>query len=67
MFAAWFLVAAIAHIGQCIKYKSWKITALHPFCALMFTAGFAIRAYDSWDYSNVSTYIASTLLIYCAP
>ncbi|KAL1602236.1 hypothetical protein SLS59_004923 [Nothophoma quercina] len=67
MFAAWFLVAVIAHIWQCIRYKSWRITALHPLCALIFAAGFALRAYNAWFYDNIGTYIASTLLIYCAP
>jgi hypothetical protein len=67
IFAACFLVTACTHIWQCRHYKSWSITALHPLCAFMFTAGFAIRAYDAWNYEIVGTYIASTLLIYCAP
>ncbi|KAJ4374819.1 hypothetical protein N0V83_001896 [Neocucurbitaria cava] len=67
MFAAWFLVAGLAHLWQCIHYKAFKVTGLHPFCALLFTAGFAIRSYDAWDYDNVGTYVASTILIYCAP
>lgn len=67
MFAAWFLVATLIHIWQCMKFKSWKVTGLHPLCALMFAAGFALRAYDAWNFDNVSTYVASTLLIYCAP
>ncbi|KAH7366664.1 RTA1 domain protein [Pyrenochaeta sp. MPI-SDFR-AT-0127] len=67
MFAAWFFIAAIAHVWQCIHYKAWKITGLHPFCALLFTAGFAIRSYDAFNYKNINTYIASTIFIYCAP
>ncbi|KAF1925761.1 uncharacterized protein M421DRAFT_423317 [Didymella exigua CBS 183.55] len=67
IFAAWFLGAAIVHIWQCQRLKSWSITALHPLCALMFTAGFALRAYGAWNYDNIGTYITSTLLVYCAP
>lgn len=67
MFAAWFLVATGAHIWQCIHYRAWKVTGLHPLCAMMFTVGFALRSYDAFDYGNVDTYIASTIFIYCAP
>jgi hypothetical protein len=55
------------HVWQCQRFRSWSITALHPLCALLFAAGFALRAYDAWNYDNIETYIASTLLIYCAP
>jgi hypothetical protein len=67
IFTTLFLVATVTHIVQCIRYKSWKITALHPFCALLFTAGFATRAHDAWDFGNIKTYVTSTLLIYSAP
>jgi hypothetical protein len=43
------------------------VTGLHPFCALMFAVGFALRAYNTWDYDNLKTYIASTMFIYFAP
>ncbi|KAH6644253.1 RTA1 domain protein [Boeremia exigua] len=67
IFAACFLAASIAHVWQCFKYRSWSITALHPMCALMFTAGFALRIYDAWNFDNIKTFVASNLLIYCAP
>ncbi|XP_014559648.1 hypothetical protein COCVIDRAFT_35166 [Bipolaris victoriae FI3] len=67
MFTAWFAVATIAHICQCIKYKAWKVTGLHPVCGLLFTAGFALRSYGAIHYKDVNVYIASTILIYCAP
>lgn len=67
IFAACFLAAATLHIWQCQRYRSWRITALHPLCALMFAAGFALRAYGAWKYDDIGIYIASTLLIYCAP
>ncbi|KAJ8110311.1 hypothetical protein OPT61_g6817 [Boeremia exigua] len=67
IFAAAFLCAAIVHLWQCVRYRSWSITALHPLCAMMFTVGFALRTYDAWNFDNIKTYVASTLLIYTAP
>jgi hypothetical protein len=66
-FAAWFAVATTVHVWQCIKYKAWKVTGLHPFCGVLFTVGFAVRSYGAFDYGNVGAYVASTTLIYCAP
>jgi len=67
MFAVWFAVATIAHVWQCIKYKAWKVTGLHPFCGLFFTAGFAVRSYGAYNYDNIGAYVASSVLILCAP
>ncbi|KAF1938742.1 RTA1 domain protein [Clathrospora elynae] len=67
MFAAWFLVATIVHVWQCIKYKAWKVTILHPICGLLFTVGFAVRSYGAFHYDNIGVYVASTIFIYCAP
>ncbi|KAI4947328.1 hypothetical protein J4E91_006680 [Alternaria rosae] len=67
MFAVWFAVATIAHTWQCIKYKAWKVTGLHPFCGLCFTVGFAVRSYGAFHYDNIGAYVASSILIYSAP
>jgi hypothetical protein len=67
IFAAWFLVATMYHVYQCQKFKAWKVTGLHPTAGLFFTLGFAIRSYGAFYYSNVGVYVASTILIYCAP
>jgi hypothetical protein len=67
IFAIAFLSATVFHIWQCNKYKAWKIMSLHPFGALLFTLGFAARAYGTWHYDDIKAYIISTILIYSAP
>jgi hypothetical protein len=67
VFAFFFLVTTCYHLWQCIHFKAFRVTGLHPFCALLFTVGFALRSYNSWDYDNVDTYLASTIFIYFAP
>ncbi|CAK44294.1 hypothetical protein AnigIFM56816_002629 [Aspergillus niger] len=50
------------------QYKSWKVTGLLPWSALLFTAGFITRtigAFGQWG--NVGIYIASTVLLLAAP
>ena len=63
---AFFLTGAV-HLYQTIRYRSAKLTPLFPFCGLLFTAGFAIRVYGSYNYDELDPYIASLCLIYFAP
>ncbi|KAF2440170.1 RTA1 domain protein [Karstenula rhodostoma CBS 690.94] len=67
VFAALFFISGAWHLWQCIYYKSFKITALHPFCCLLFVVGFALREYGAFHISNVTIYLVSTICIYCAP
>ncbi|KAF9889353.1 hypothetical protein FE257_007463 [Aspergillus nanangensis] len=66
-----FGISASLHLWACRYYKCFKLMWLHIFCTLMFTAGFALRAYLSfhhdWNQLNLNLYIASTSLIYMAP
>lgn len=48
-------------------YKSWRVTGYFPFCAALFTAGFAARIYGAFNYDDIPSYIASTILIYASP
>ncbi|KAK3906252.1 protein RTA1 [Staphylotrichum tortipilum] len=66
-FAFAFAVSGGFHTYQCIHYKSWRLTGLHVFCALLFTAGFIVREIGAFDYQNLEKYIVSTCLIYSAP
>ncbi|KAK0719406.1 hypothetical protein B0H67DRAFT_573059 [Lasiosphaeris hirsuta] len=66
-FAAAFAASGLLHLWQCIHYKCFKLTALLPFCCLLFSAGFAAREYGAFHYDNLQVYIASTLLIYMSP
>ena len=67
VFAVWFAIATLAHVWQCFKYKAWKVTGLHPFCGILFTAGFVVRSYGAFSYENIGAYVASYILILCAP
>lgn len=54
------------------RYKSFKMIGLHPVCALLFTAGYAMRAYGAHDHymyttTNLLIYILSQVFIYICP
>ncbi|KAI1297054.1 putative RTA1 domain protein [Xylaria venustula] len=65
-------LSAIGHIWQCYCYKSWKLVGLHALCAVLFTAGYALREYGAYNYiytgNNVLIpYILSQVFIYICP
>ncbi|KAI0440522.1 putative RTA1 domain protein [Xylaria telfairii] len=65
-------LSAIGHIWQCYCYKSWKLVGLHSLCAVLFTAGYALREYGAYNYiytgSNVLiAYILSQVFIFVCP
>ncbi|KAI0517893.1 putative RTA1 domain protein [Xylaria bambusicola] len=65
-------VSAIGHIWQCYRYKSWKLLGMHPLCAVLFTAGYAVREYGAYNYIYTSknvliAYILSQVFIYVCP
>lgn len=67
-FAILFTASGIVHGYQCVKYRSWKVTGLFPWAALLFSIGFALRtagAFGNWD--NLDIYIASTVLLLAGP
>ncbi|KAA8646399.1 hypothetical protein EYZ11_005239 [Aspergillus tanneri] len=67
-FAILFAVSGILHGYQCFKYKSWKVTGLLPWSALLFTVGFVMRAigaFGQWD--NLAVFISSTVLLLAGP
>ncbi|KAK2616967.1 hypothetical protein QQS21_000056 [Conoideocrella luteorostrata] len=70
-FAVAFGLSAIGHVWQCIKYKSFKLVGLHPLCAILFTAGYALREYGSFNYlysdRNLILYILSQVFIFICP
>lgn len=50
------------------KYKSWKVTGLLPWSALLFTAGFVMRAVGAFgQWGDVNIFIASTVLLLAGP
>ncbi|CAG8412298.1 unnamed protein product [Penicillium salamii] len=67
-FAILFAISGGIHGYQSFKYKSWKVTGLLPWSALLFTAGFILRtvgAFGHWDDKGV--FIASTVLLLAGP
>lgn len=51
----------------CRKYKCWKVTAILPWSALIFVAGFCLREYGAFHYDNLNIFIASLVMLYAAP
>ncbi|KAL4921922.1 RTA1 like protein-domain-containing protein [Aspergillus aurantiobrunneus] len=67
-FAILFAASGIIHGYQSQKYRSWTVTGLLPWSALLFTTGFILRtlgAFGEWD--NVPVYIASTVFLLAGP
>ncbi|CZT42610.1 related to Rtm1p [Rhynchosporium secalis] len=67
IFAALFLVSGLWHAWQCTYYKSWKVSGMLPWSALLFVAGFILREVGAFDYDNLEIFISSLVLIYAAP
>lgn len=70
-FTVAFAASAVGHIWQCYHYKCFKLIGLHPLCAVLFTAGYALREYGAFNYlystQNLIIYILSQVLIYICP
>ncbi|KAI1080270.1 RTA1 like protein-domain-containing protein [Whalleya microplaca] len=66
-FAVAFLATGAVHFWQAMHYKSWRLTGLYVFCALVFVAGFIARELGAFDYKDLVKYIVSICLCYAAP
>ncbi|KAL4810018.1 hypothetical protein BDV18DRAFT_130126 [Aspergillus unguis] len=67
-FAILFAVSGLIHGYQSQRFKSWTVTGLLPWSALLFTIGFILRtvgAFGQWD--NVNIYISSTVFLLAGP
>jgi hypothetical protein len=53
------------------RYKSFKLIGLHPLCAVIFTAGYALREVAAFNYfystRNLIIYVLSQVFIYICP
>ncbi|KAK4098858.1 hypothetical protein N658DRAFT_454173 [Parathielavia hyrcaniae] len=63
-FAIAYGLSAIFHIWQCYRYKAWHLIGLHPFCAVLFTAGYALRGYQAQDNYLFLLYTKEPLIIF---
>ncbi|KAK0721779.1 putative RTA1 domain protein [Lasiosphaeria miniovina] len=70
-FAIAFACSAAGHIWQCYRYKAFLLVGLHPGCAIILTAGYALREYGSFNYlyshQNLVAFICSQIFIYICP
>lgn len=55
------------HTYQSAKYHSYKTTWVYAWSALIFVAGYSLRAYGAFHFGNINVYIASLVLLYAAP
>ncbi|KAL9468414.1 hypothetical protein ACSS6W_010108 [Trichoderma asperelloides] len=74
VFAIAFAISAVFHIWQCFHYRAFKLIGLHSVCAVIFTAGFALREYSSYHYiydpdgsATLIVFILSQVFIYACP
>ncbi|KAK6372090.1 hypothetical protein LTR64_004004 [Lithohypha guttulata] len=67
-FAILFTISGTGHIWQNnLKYRSYRIGFLLPWAAFLFTAGFTLREYGSYNTDNLGVFIASQVLLFIAP
>lgn len=67
-FAILFMISGTGHIWQNnLKYRSYRIGFLLPWAAFLFTAGFILREYGSYNTNNLGVFIASQVLLFIAP
>lgn len=68
-FAIVFAISGLLHIYQnMIKSRTYRLGFLLPWAALIFTGGFITREIGArGNYGNLDVYIASTVLLFCAP
>ncbi|KAL4765405.1 putative RTA1 domain protein [Aspergillus foveolatus] len=67
-FAILFATSGVIHAYQCRRFRSWTVTGMLPWSAILFTIGFILRtigAFGEWE--NVPIYIASTVFLLAGP
>ncbi|KAF2664387.1 hypothetical protein BT63DRAFT_434859 [Microthyrium microscopicum] len=75
IFTAAFAISAAFDLWQCFRCKAFKLIGLHPLCAALFAAGFALREYGAQNHyiysetnkSTLLTFILSQVFIYICP
>ncbi|KAK1981751.1 RTA1 domain-containing protein [Colletotrichum cereale] len=73
-FTTAYAITSAFHIWQCHRFGSWKLIGLHPFCATLFTLGYALRAWGANHYLYIPTdktplalFIISQICIFVSP
>ncbi|KAI6354959.1 hypothetical protein MCOR25_008392 [Pyricularia grisea] len=63
-FTAAYAMLCLLHTWQAQRYRSWAFTGWLVFSALLFTSGFAVRIFCSFNYRHANAFIASQFIIY---
>ncbi|TLD19897.1 hypothetical protein PspLS_09410 [Pyricularia sp. CBS 133598] len=63
-FTAAYAILCLLHIWQAQRSRSWAYTGWLVFSALLFTSGFAVRTFCSFNYRHANAFIASQFIIY---
>ncbi|KAL2846157.1 hypothetical protein BJY01DRAFT_234659 [Aspergillus pseudoustus] len=74
VFAVLYGASTVGHIWQCYLYKCFHLLGLHPLCGALFTLGYALREYGSFNYlyeeentTVLITFVLSQVFIYICP
>ncbi|KAL3456710.1 hypothetical protein BJX64DRAFT_293808 [Aspergillus heterothallicus] len=74
IFAVLYGLSTVGHIWQCYLYKCFRLLGLHPLCGILFTLGYALREYGSFNYlyeeedmTVLIIFILSQVFIYICP
>ncbi|KAM0717932.1 hypothetical protein Q7P37_006264 [Cladosporium fusiforme] len=67
IFAAAYLASGVVHAWQTKHYKSWRITLLIPWGALLMCAGFIMREVGAYNIEDLGILIASIVLLLSGP
>ncbi|KAJ0414821.1 hypothetical protein BJY00DRAFT_318475 [Aspergillus carlsbadensis] len=74
VFAVLYGLSTAGHLWQCYIYKCFRLLWLHPACGLLFTLGYALREYGSFNYlyeeedkSILIVFVLSQVFIYICP
>jgi RTA1 like protein len=66
-FYAIFFSSCVMHLVQLFQFGIARYSALLPWGAALYTAGFVLRQVSSFHNQDLGLYIASTVLLYAAP
>ncbi|KAL2809129.1 hypothetical protein BJX63DRAFT_371445 [Aspergillus granulosus] len=74
IFAVLYGLSTVGHVWQCYLYKCFRLLGLHPLCGILFTLGYALREYGSFNYlyreeemTVLITFVLSQVFIYICP
>ncbi|KAK7730185.1 hypothetical protein SLS57_001847 [Botryosphaeria dothidea] len=67
IFMVLFFISGVVHLYQNIRYKSWRITTLLPWAALLMSVGFAMRLAGAYHIKDLGIVIASNVLVMSGP